>query len=57
MEMKVSPTKVSAQVSPSSTTILRASVHECKGASVHKNSAECVVLGAVFRFFASCHWL
>jgi len=26
-------------------------------ASVHKNGAECVVLGAVFRFFASCHWL
>jgi hypothetical protein len=24
---------------------------------VHKNGAECVVLGAVFRFFASCHWL
>jgi hypothetical protein len=43
MEMKVSPTKVGAQVSPSSTTILRASVHECKGASVHKNGAECWV--------------
>jgi hypothetical protein len=26
-------------------------------ASVHRNGAECVVLGAVFRFFASWHWL
>jgi len=43
MEMKLSPTKIDAQVSPSSTTILRASVHECKGASVHKNGAECWV--------------
>ena len=40
-----SPTKVGAQVSPSSTMILRASVHECKGESVHKNGAECWVRG------------
>jgi hypothetical protein len=26
-------------------------------ARVQKNGAECVVLSAVFRFFASCHWL
>jgi hypothetical protein len=32
-------------------------VQVCKGASVHRNGAECVVLGAVFRFFASWHWL
>jgi hypothetical protein len=38
-----SPTKIGAQVSPSSTMILRASVHECKGASVHRNGAECWV--------------
>jgi hypothetical protein len=31
--------------SPSSTMILRASVHECKGASVYKNGAKCWVRG------------
>jgi hypothetical protein len=34
--------------SPSSTMILRASVHECKGASVYKNGAKCWVQGAMF---------
>jgi hypothetical protein len=31
----------------------RVGVQACKGESVHKNGAECVVLGAVFSFFAS----